>query len=69
MLHQCKYEFRNLQPCRNPASKRGVVEVENISGREEIYGHFPRDVQERKLSGDVDGGEDSARFSTELRIR
>ena len=69
MLHQSKYEFRNLQPSRNPSSERVSIEEKNISGREKIYGHFPGDVQEGKLSGDVDRGEDSARLSTDLQVR
>ena len=70
MLHQGKYEFWNLQPVGNPGSKRAsAVEEKNISSREEIYRHFPIDVKEGKLSGNVDGGEDSARLPTDIRIR
>ena len=69
MLHQGKYEFWNLQPSRNPPSQGVGVEEKHISSREKIYGHFPSDVQEGKLPGDVDSGEDSARLSTDLRVR
>ena len=69
MLHQGEYEFWNLQPVRNPWSKRAAVEEKNISGREKIYRHFPIDVEEGKLSGNVDCGEDSARLPTDIRIR
>ena len=68
MLHQSKYEFRNLQPARNPVSQGLVVEEKNISSGEKIYWHLPSDVQEGELSGDVDSGEDSARLSTYLGI-
>ena len=68
MLHEGKYELWNLQPVRNPGSQRVAIEEKDISGWEKVYGHFPIDIQEGKLSGDVDSGEDSARLSTYLGI-